>query len=111
MCHIHIQTKDTHELHYGGFTWGEERKGSCWYKEKGKRHPREAANVGILKDQRMNPVWPKKASVYQLKNVQEIRTPKVDSNRSMREYHVNTNLRHRVLTSFIVTIKLATQRP
>lgn len=52
-------------------------------KEKGKkRHiPREAANVGILKDQRMNPVWPKKASVYQLKNVQEIRTPKVDSNR------------------------------
>lgn len=96
---------------YGGFTWGEERKGSCWYKREGeKRHiPREAGNVGILKNQKMNPVWPKKASVYRLKNVQEIRTPKVDSN--IREYHVNTNLRHRVLTSFIDTIKLATQRP
>lgn len=50
-------------------------------KEKGeKRHiPREAGNV--VKDQRMNPVWPKKASVYRFKNVPEIRTPKVDSNR------------------------------
>lgn len=53
MC-IYIQTKDTHELHYGGFTWGE--KEVVGIKEKGeKRHiPREAANVGILKDQRMN---------------------------------------------------------
>lgn len=29
----------------------------------------------------------------------------------MREYRVNTKLRHRVLTSFMITIKLATQRP
>ena len=48
---IYIQTKDTHESHYDGFTWGEERTGSCWYKREGeKRHiPREAGNVGTEK--------------------------------------------------------------
>lgn len=112
---IYIQTKDTHETHYDGFPWGGEKKEvSCGYKREAekKTYPKGSKKHRYCKIEEWILSGQKKPSVYCLKNVQEIRTSKVDSNRqSMREDCVNTNLGHRALTSFIVIIKSATQRP
>lgn len=82
------------------FSWGGERKN--------KGHiPREARSRDSLSKRNKNETCLAKSGIFCHRSIQEIRTSKLDSSRqNIYEYCLKPNLRHRVLTSFIVITKL-----